>query len=101
MGIYVDGVYMARNVGRVFNIVDLARVEILRGPQGTFFGRNTVGGAISIHTKKPYRRVLNLLALLTAGNYDRLDSKIIVNGPLATTFLENYLLVGSLLETEW
>ncbi len=81
VGIYVDGVYMARNVGQVFNIVDLERVEILRGPQGTLFGRNTVGGAISIHTKKPTEE-FSISGSLTAGNYDRRDGKIIVNGAI-------------------
>lgn len=81
VGIYVDGVYMARNVGQVFNIVDLERVEVLRGPQGTLFGRNTVGGAISIHTKKPTDE-FSITGSVTAGNYDRLDGKITVNGAL-------------------
>ena len=81
VGIYVDGVYMARNVGQVFNIVDLERVEVLRGPQGTLFGRNTVGGAISIHTKKPTDE-FSISGSVTAGNYDRLDGKMIVNGAL-------------------
>ena len=82
VGIYVDGVYMARNVGQVFNIVDLERVEVLRGPQGTLFGRNTVGGAISIHTKKPTDE-FSISGSVTAGNYDRLDGKIIVNGAIS------------------
>ena len=81
VGIYVDGVYMARNVGQVFNIVDLERVEVLRGPQGTLFGRNTVGGAISIHTKKPTDE-FSIAGALTAGNYSRLDGKFAINGPL-------------------
>lgn len=53
VGLYVDGVYIARSVGAVLDLVDIAQVEVLRGPQGTLFGRNTIGGAISITTQKP------------------------------------------------
>ncbi|MCI4645804.1 MAG: TonB-dependent receptor plug domain-containing protein, partial [Hyphomonadaceae bacterium] len=53
VGLYVDGVYLARSVGSVLDIVEFDRVEVLRGPQGTLFGRNTIGGAINIVTKRP------------------------------------------------
>ena len=53
VGLYVDGVYIARSVGAILDIVDVERLEVLRGPQGTLFGRNTIGGAISITTAKP------------------------------------------------
>ena len=53
VGIYVDGVYQGRSVGGVFDMIDIDRVEILRGPQGTLFGRNTIGGAVSVTTAKP------------------------------------------------
>ena len=53
VGLYIDGVYMARSVGNVLDFVDVERVEILRGPQGTLFGRNTIGGAVVVHTKRP------------------------------------------------
>ena len=50
---YIDGVYMSKTVGAVFDIVDLQSIEVLRGPQGTLFGRNSSGGAINVSTVKP------------------------------------------------
>ncbi|MCW8193225.1 TonB-dependent receptor [Proteobacteria bacterium 005FR1] len=53
VGIYMDGVFIAKNIGGVFDVAELQRVEILRGPQGTLYGKNTVGGAVNLVTKKP------------------------------------------------
>lgn len=53
VGVYIDGVYISKTIGGVFDIVDLERIEVLRGAQGTLFGRNTTGGAINVTTKKP------------------------------------------------
>lgn len=53
VGVYLDGVYLARTVGANQDLLDVERIEILKGPQGTLFGRNTIGGAISIVTREP------------------------------------------------
>ena len=50
---YLDGVYISKTVGGVFDIVDLERIEVLRGPQGTLFGRNSSGGAVNVTTARP------------------------------------------------
>ncbi|MBI2969794.1 MAG: TonB-dependent receptor, partial [Gammaproteobacteria bacterium] len=70
VGIYVDGVFVARNSGNIFSLLDLERVEVLRGPQGTLFGKNTIGGAINLISKNPGPDVA-MAAELTGGGYTR------------------------------
>jgi iron complex outermembrane receptor protein len=72
VGVYVDGVYLARTVGANQNLLDVERVEILKGPQGTLFGRNTIGGAISIVTHTPGDQFAGNVEL-TTGSYARRD----------------------------
>lgn len=72
VGIYVDGVYVGRSVGSLFDVVDLASIEVLRGPQGTLYGRNTVGGAIKLTSVRPqFENSADLRA--TVGNNGRYD----------------------------
>jgi iron complex outermembrane receptor protein len=53
VGVYLDGVYIGKSQGSIFDVVDLANVEVLRGPQGTLYGRNTIGGTINLITRDP------------------------------------------------
>ncbi len=53
VGMYVDGVYLARTIGANFQLSDIEQIQVLRGPQGTLFGKNTIGGAINVTTRKP------------------------------------------------
>ncbi|MBM5811113.1 MAG: TonB-dependent receptor [Gammaproteobacteria bacterium] len=82
VGLYVDGVYIARSVGAILNLLDFERVEILRGPQGTLFGRNTIGGAVSITAAKPHDEFAANVAV-TIGSDSRTDLKGSVNVPLS------------------
>jgi iron complex outermembrane recepter protein len=86
VGVYVDGVYYARTVGANQNLLDVERIEILNGPQGTLFGRNTIGGAISIVTRTPGDQ-LALQAQVTGGSYDRRDVALMADIPLASNLL--------------
>ena len=84
VGTYVDGVYMSRSVGGVLDTLDIERIEILRGPQGTLFGRNTMGGALNITSQRPGRE-FGGLAELTLGEFDRVDARAAVDVPLNDT----------------
>lgn len=68
VGIYVDGVFVAKNMGGLFDVADLDRIEVLRGPQGTLYGKNTTGGAINLVTRKPADKT-GATARLTSGNF--------------------------------
>lgn len=81
VGIYVDGVYLARSVGANQDLLDVERIEILKGPQGTLFGRNTIGGAISIVTRDPGDE-FRFRGDVTVGNYNRLQARGSVDIPL-------------------
>ncbi len=74
VGIYVDDFYYPSLQGSVFSILDLQQVEVLRGPQGTLFGRNTIGGAIRYTTKKPEFDDNSGYIQGTFGSYDRKDA---------------------------
>lgn len=73
VGVYVDGVYLGRTVGASLDSGDIGRVEVLRGPQGTLFGRNTLGGAISVTSKAPDPDKFGATLRGTYGSRERID----------------------------
>jgi iron complex outermembrane receptor protein len=82
VGVYVDGVYFARTVGANQSLLDVERVEVLKGPQGTLFGRNTIGGAISIVTRTPGDEFA-VQAQATVGSFNRRDIAVMAAGRLS------------------
>jgi len=88
VGLYVDGVYLARSIGAVLDLIDIERIEVLRGPQGTLFGRNTIGGAVAIHTIKPHSE-FDAKVRVKVGSDDRQDIMGRVNVPLTETLFAN------------
>ena len=81
VGIYLDGVYLARSVGANQELPDVERVEVLKGPQGTLFGRNTIGGAISIVTHDPGNE-FRFRGDVTTGSYKLFSVRGTVDVPL-------------------
>src|SRR5688572_25799210 len=82
VGFYVDGVYYARPAATTMDFIDVERIEVLRGPQGTLFGKNTTAGAFSITTKKPSFRPGGNFEL-SYGNLGYIQAKASITGPLS------------------
>ncbi len=93
VAIYVDGVYYARSTGSAFDVQDLERVEVLRGPQGTLFGKNAIGGVIQLISKPP-GDAFGGHAELTTGSYGRLDARGAVDIPLSDTLHSRFSAVA-------
>lgn len=83
--IHQDGVYLARPQNSFGNFLDVERIEVLRGPQGTLYGRNSVGGTINIISKRPSLTSLEALGRLTVGNENLWRAETYVNGALTDT----------------
>ena len=88
-GLYIDGVYIARSATANMDVADIQRVEVLRGPQGTLFGRNTTGGAVSFVTRDPAEN-FRLVANAGIGNYGAWSTRLTVDpgsiGGVRTSF---------------
>ena len=80
---YTDGVFAARSQGTTVMLYDLDRVEVLRGPQGTLFGRNSTGGAIALHTAKPDASGFDAAGELVSGSDSLLGFRGMVNIPVS------------------
>lgn len=81
VGFYLNGVYLARTVGLNQGLVDIGRVEVLRGPQGTLYGRNTIGGAVNIVPNEPEDEIGGEISA-SLGTYSTFTGTAIVNAPL-------------------
>jgi iron complex outermembrane receptor protein len=81
VGIYLDGVYISRADGALMDMNDVRSVQVLRGPQGTLFGKNTTGGAMLIETNRPSEEFEGKLSV-TAGDYSRRNAAAVLNVPL-------------------
>lgn len=85
VGVYIDGVYLARQHGLAAALLDIERIEVLKGPQGTLFGRNTEGGALSLVTRKPTGQ-FGLRAVAGVGNLESYNSEIHLDMPALGDF---------------
>ncbi len=82
VGFYIDGVYFARPAVTALDLVDVERIEVLRGPQGTLFGKNTTAGAFNVTTRRP-RFTAEGVSELSTGNFGFVQAKTSLSGPLS------------------
>ena len=94
VGVYVDDVYLSRIRGNQLELLDLERIEVLRGPQGTLYGKNTIGGAIKFVSRKPGQdfRATGTIAL---GSYAQFDLKGAASGPITDTLSAGFAVMRS------
>jgi len=84
VGQYINGIYVGSRIVNVMSTLDVERIEVLRGPQGTLFGKNTTAGAVNIVTKRPTKD-LEGEAMIRVGSHDRQDARLVVNTPFSDT----------------
>ncbi|RYD92342.1 MAG: hypothetical protein EOP50_12845, partial [Sphingobacteriales bacterium] len=89
IAVYVDGVYRASSSASAFSLPNVERIEVLKGPQGTLFGRNATGGVISIVTKQP-SQVASGVARVGYGNYNTVEGNVYLNVPLTSVLAANF-----------
>ena len=89
VGTHLDGVYLGRTIGSLLELADVERIEVLRGPQGTLFGRNSIGGAISVVSRKPEAEFGSDLRV-TLGQDEREELRAVVNVPLSDTVYSRF-----------
>lgn len=82
VALYIDGVYVGTSIGSGMESIELERIEVLRGPQGTLYGRNATGGAVNMITRRPDMDDFGFKQSFTAGNFDLFKSKTAINVPL-------------------
>lgn len=82
VAVYLNGVYQARNATALTSTVDVDAIEVLRGPQGTLYGRNAYAGAIAVRTTRPDVNDFSGSGAVTLGNYGRVDTDLITNIPI-------------------
>jgi iron complex outermembrane receptor protein len=100
VGVYLDGVYLGMSVGANVNLLDVSRVEIDKGPQGTLFGANTIGGAISIITHTPGEKP-RFIAEATGGSFDRRDLAFTTDIPIIPHKLLSSFTFGTQNQNGW
>ncbi|MEY2927150.1 MAG: hypothetical protein RL367_1627, partial [Pseudomonadota bacterium] len=81
-----DGIYIARQQAQEVSFFDISRVEVLRGPQGTLFGRNTTAGAVNLITNRPNLDGVSGSVDAAYGNYNTLQATAVVNAPVSESF---------------
>ena len=90
VGLYLDGVFLPRSRNAVLDLVDVQQIEVLRGPQGTLFGKNTVGGAVNVTTVKPQMEP-DAFVFLRPGNLGSIDTRAMINLPMGSGWLDGKL----------
>jgi len=95
VGVYLDGVYIARSTGLALDVADIESMEVLRGPQGTLFGRNAIGGALNIKTARPDTGAIRFRQELTAGNRDLFKARSTLNLPLGDAIAAKLVYLNS------